>query len=73
MEVRGKVTNDIIIETISQKLDIDIGPQDPERSHRIIQSRLPGEKSRPIIVKFLRYNDRNKIFRTNKNLKVKEL
>ena len=52
-EVRGKATDDIIIETISQNLDIDIALYDIGRSHRIGQPRQPGEKQRPIIVKFV--------------------
>ena len=72
-EVRGEVTDDVIIETISQNLDIDIAPHDIERSHRIGQSRQSGEKPRPIVVNFVRYNDRNKIFRNKKNLKGKKI
>ena len=72
-EVRSEATDDIIIETISQNLDIDIAPHDLERSHRIGQPRQPGEKQRPIIVKFVWYNDCNKIFRNKKNLKGKEI
>ena len=56
----------------SQNLDIDIAPHNIERSHRIGQSRKPGEKQCPIIVKFVQYNDHNKIFRNKKNLKVKK-
>ena len=52
-EVRSEATDDIIIETISQNLDIDIAPHDIERSHRIGQPRQPREKQRPIIVKFV--------------------
>ena len=32
-ELRGKATDDIIIKTISQNLDIDIAPYDIERSY----------------------------------------
>ena len=41
-EVRDEATDDIILETISQNLDIDIAPHDIERSYRIEQSRYPG-------------------------------
>ena len=47
-------------------MDIDIARHDIERSHRIGQSRQHGEKPRPIIVKFVWYNDLNKIFRQKK-------
>ena len=51
-EVREEATDDMIIETISKNLDIDITPHDIERSHRVGWSQQPGEKPRPIIVKF---------------------
>ena len=54
-------------------MDIDIAPYDIERSHRIGQSRQPGEKPRPILVKFGPYNDHNNIFRNQKNLKVTKI
>ena len=72
-EVRGKATDDIIIETISQNLDIDIAPHNIKRSHRSSQSRQPGEKPHPVIVKFVRCNDRTKIFRNKKKLKGKKI
>ena len=53
-------------------MNIEIAPNDIERSHRNGQSRQPGEKPRPIIVKFVRYNHCNIIF-GNKKLKVKKL
>ena len=70
-EVRGEATDDIIIETINQNLDIDIPPHDIEISHRFGQTRQPGEKQRSIKVEFVQYNDCNKIFRRKKNLKLK--
>ena len=35
---------------------------DIERTHRIGKPRDVGQKSRPIIVKFVRYNDRKNVF-----------
>ena len=65
----------MIIETVSQNLDIDITPHDIEKSHRIGQSRQPGEKPRPITVKFVQYNDQdcNKIFRNKKKLRAEKI
>ena len=37
---------------------------DIERTHRIRKPRDVGQKSRPIIVKFVRYNDRKNVFNT---------
>ena len=61
-EVIGETTDDIIIETKRKSLDIAIEPRDIERSLRIGQSKQPGERPRPIIVKLVRYNDRKEIF-----------
>ena len=72
-EVRGEATADIIIETTGQNLNIDIAPNDIEKSHRIGQSRQPGEKLRPIIVKFVRYNHYNIMFRNKKKAKGKKI
>ena len=65
-EIRSEATDDIIIETISQNLDIDNAPHDIGRSHRIGQPRQPGEKQRSIIVQFVQSNELNKIFRKKK-------
>ena len=48
-------------------MNIEIAPNNIKRSHRNGQSRQPGEKPRPIIVKFVRYNHRNIIFRNKKD------
>ena len=53
-------------------MDIDNAPHNIERSHRIGQPRQPVEKQRLIIVKFVRYKDRNKIFRNKKRHKGKK-
>ena len=50
----GEETDELINEIKSENLDTDIAPHDIERSHRIGQSRQPGEKQHPIIVKFVR-------------------
>ena len=42
--------------------------QDIDRTHRL-PGKKPNEKSRPIIVKFVRYNTRNLIFKNKKKLK----
>ena len=45
---------------------------DIERTHRKRKPRDVGQKSRPIIVKFVRYNDRKNVFNRNKKLKGKK-
>ena len=48
-------------------MNIEIAPNDIEKSYRNGQSRQPGEKPRPITVKFVQYNHRNIVFRNKKN------
>ena len=44
--------------------ELAITEVDIERTHRIGKPRDVGQKSRPIIVKFVRYNDRENVFNT---------
>ena len=42
--------------------------RDLERTRRIREPKKTRGKTRPIIVKFVRYNDRNRVFRNKKKL-----
>ena len=44
-----------------------------ERTHRIGKPRDSGQKSRPIIVKFVRYNDRKNVFNRKNKLNGKNI
>ena len=46
---------------------------DIESTHRVGKSRDSGQKLRPIIIKLVRYNDRNNVFNTKKKLKGKNI
>ena len=52
---------------IKDKMDIDLSVNDIGRSYRI--GKPTPRKKRPIIVKFVRYNDRRKVVLNKKNLK----
>ena len=52
---------------IKDKMDIDLSVNDIDRIHRI--GKPSPRKIRPIIVKFVRYNDRRKVFSNKKKLK----
>ena len=55
-------TDDLVIEAISTKRNIEISPADLHRTHRI-GKKMPGQnKPRPIIVKLSRYKVRKKVF-----------
>ena len=63
----------MIINTLNEKLDVDIILRDLERTYRIGEPKTTREKTRPIIMKFVRYNDRNRVFRNEKKLKGQKI
>ena len=63
-EEKDKNTNRIIINTVKEKMDIEI------MSHHIGNPKIK-KKERPTIVKFVRYNLRHNIFKNKKLLKGK--
>ena len=58
----------MIINTLNEKLDLDIKLQGLERTHQIKKPKKTRRKTRPIIVKLFQYNDRNRVFRNKKKL-----
>ena len=63
-------TDEKIINTLQQSMDEIIKSEDIDRSHRLDKPKSSkNAKPRPIIVKFVRYNTCNRIYRNNKNLK----
>ena len=63
LQKRKEITDGVIINTQNEKLDLDITLRDIERTHQIGELRKTRGKIRPIIVKFVRYKDRNRVFR----------
>ena len=64
------INYDLCIATINEQLELSI--TDIERTQRIGKPRDAGQKSRPINVEFVRYNDRKSIF-NRKKLKAKNI
>ena len=60
------VTDDLVIEMISTKINIEISPADLERTQRIGKKKAVQNKPRPIIVKLKTCNVRIKVFCNNK-------
>ena len=57
-----------IINTLQQSMHETIKPDDNDRSHRLGKpNSSKNAKPRTIIVKFVRYNTRNRIYRNEKN------
>ena len=68
-ENKNENTDVLAMEVIDTKMDIKITENDIDRTHRIGKPKNNG-KPRPIILKFVRYNDRKKVFFSKKLLKV---
>ena len=54
-------------------LDLDITLRDIERTHQIEEHKKTTEKPHPIIVKFVRYNNQNRLFRNKTKLKGQKI
>ena len=63
----------MIINTLNEKLDLDITLRDLERTHQIGDPKKTRGKTPPIIVKFVRYNNRNRVFRNKNKLKGQKI
>ena len=66
VETNDEVTDDLVIETISTKMNIEISPPNLDRTHRIGKKKAGQNKLRLIIVKLNMYNVRKKVFSTKK-------
>ena len=73
LEKKQENTDEVCIKAINEHLDLDINDRDIDRTHRIGNPRNTDEKSRPIIIKVVRYCDRKKIFDSKKKLKGKKI
>ena len=63
-------TDEKIINKLQQSMDETIKPEDIDKSHRLCKPKSSkNAKPRPMILKFTRYNTRNRIYRNKKKLK----
>ena len=67
-ENKNENTDVLAMEVIDTKMDIKITHNDIDRKHRI-QKPKTNSKLRPVIIKFVRYNDRKKVFSSKKLLR----
>ena len=70
-ENKNEKTDDLCLATINELLELSITEADIERTHPTGKPRDAGQKSRPIIAKFVRY-DRKNVFNRKKEIKRKE-
>ena len=71
-EESNENTDQRVIDVLNESMCETISIQDIDRTHRL-PGKKPNGKLRQVIVKFIRYNTRNLIFKNKKNLKDKEL
>ena len=71
-EEKEEITDEVIINTLNEKLDLDVTSRVLERTHRIAESKKTRGKTCPI-VKFFRYHDRNRVFRNKEKLKGQKI
>ena len=71
-ELESESTNDVIMKTVKEEMDIDIREEDLDRTHCVGNPKVNKEgKPRPIIIKFARYDVRRTVYKTKKKLKGK--
>ena len=66
-ETKGEDTDNIVLEVLNSDMGLNILKTALDRSHRIGNPKTK-KKSRPIIVKFVRYYDRRDVFMNKKCL-----
>ena len=72
-ELEGENKNDIIMKTMKEEIDIDIRQQDLDQKHRVGNTKVCKEgKSRPIIIKFSRYDVRSAVDKKKKKVLITE-
>ena len=70
-EEKEEITNEVI--TNKEKLNLEIKLRDIERMHRFGEPRKTRGKTRPVTVKIVRYNDRNRVVKNKKKLKGQKI
>ena len=70
-ETADENTDNIVIKTLSEELDVEITEEDLDRTHRVGKPEKRDGKSRPIIIKFARYAVRHNVYKNKKRLKGK--
>ena len=66
-ESEREINDDLVLETLNEKMHVDLTLSDLDRTHRIGQKKVSSNKPKTVIIKFVSYNTRkitflNKIF-----------
>ena len=67
-ESKNKNTYELVIDTVKEKMREEIEKDEIDRLHRLGALKNNG-KSRPIVIKFVRYNTRCRFFKNRKKIK----
>ena len=71
-ELERENTNDVIMKTVKEEMDIDIQEKDLDQTHRVGNPKVCKDgKPRPIIIKSACYNVRSTVYENKKKLKGK--
>ena len=68
-EGKRENTDELVLETLNEKMYIDLTPADLDGTHRIGPKKISSNKPRAVIIKFVSYNTRKNIFSNKKLLK----
>ena len=71
-EEQEKSNDSIVLNAINKHLEKEVTEDDIERTHRVGKPKQNKKTPRPIIIKFVRYNCRRRIFLNKKKLKIRE-
>ena len=67
-ELERENTNDVIIKTVKEEMDIDIQEKDLDQTHRVGNPKVCKDgKPRPIIIKSACYNVRSTVYENKKS------
>ena len=72
LEEKGESTDGIVLNAINEHLEEELTEDDIEGTHRVGKPKQNKKTPRPIIIKFVRYNCRRRIFLNKKKLKIRE-
>ena len=71
-EEQGESVDSIVLNAINEHLEEELTEDDIEHTHRVGKPKQNKKTPRPIIIKFVRYNCRRRIFFNKKILKILE-
>ena len=69
---QGENTDSIVLNAINEHLEEELTEDDIEHTHRVGKPKQNKKTPRPIIIKFVWYNCRQRIFLNKQNLKTLE-